>query len=370
MMTKLKLRGISKNFGRGAVVRDLDLDVADGEFVALLGPSGCGKSTTLSIIAGFEQPDAGELQLDGKTITASAPQQRNIGLVFQDYALFTRMTVRENLEFGLKVRRFGSSERRRRLGEFVERMGLGDILERRSSSLNMSEMQKVALARALIVGPSVILLDEPMSNLDSAVRARLRSELKLIQKEFRQTILYVTHDQIEAMTMADRIAVMRGGVIEQIGTPREIYNDPRNRFVAEFIGEPAINLINGHIDEAGNLSTEPHGLMKSGQNWPYSGDLLLGIRPFDVIAKQTADATTVPATITDIENLGAEQVVHFAYGRQLICAVVPRRFSRVGETLHVAFDLANVHAIDPANGRVVGNGKEARAHRCGFEAQQ
>jgi multiple sugar transport system ATP-binding protein len=234
----------------------------------------------------------------------------------------------------------------------------------------MSEMKKVALARALIVGPSVILLDEPMSNLDSAVRARLRTELKLIQKEFRQTVLYVTHDQIEAMTMADRIAVMRDGAIEQIGTPREIYDRPRNRFVAEFIGEPAINLIKGHIDEAGNVSTEPHGLVKSRQNWRYSGDLLLGIRPFDVQAKRTPDATTVPAVITDIENLGAEQVVHFPYGRQLICAVVPRRFSRVGETLHVAFDFANVHAIDPTHGEVISNGTEATANRRGVEVRQ
>jgi multiple sugar transport system ATP-binding protein len=355
----LVLQNLRKVYEDRPVVKDFTLSVLDREFVALLGPSGCGKSTILAMIAGFEQPDAGSVSIDGRSVDALPPHRRKVGLVMQDYAIFSRMTVRQNLEFGLKMQSLGSSERRARVSELVERLSLGDLLKRKGDALNLSEMQRVALARALITRPSLLLLDEPMSNLDASVRSRLRSELKLIQREFDQTILYVTHDQIEAMSMADRIAVMRDGTIEQIGAPEEVYRRPRNRYVAQFLGEPPINFIDCTVEQRFG---EPVARMPSNGALPlprgtiFEGAAVLAIRPHNVRVAHQANQHTETARVADIENLGAEHVLHLDYGDQLLAVVTTPGYASVGDILHLAFDLIHAHLIDPASGEVVASG--------------
>ncbi|MEO1105979.1 MAG: ABC transporter ATP-binding protein, partial [Pseudomonadota bacterium] len=252
MTARLALDGVAKSFGETLAVRDMSLSLAPGEFVSLLGPSGCGKSTTLAMVAGFETPTRGTILIDGKDVSRRPPGKRAIGLVFQDYAVFSRLSVRGNLLFGLEAQGVGRAERKRRFEAIVERLDLGHLLNRRGANLNMSEMQRVALARVLVTEPLLLLLDEPMSNLDAAIRERLRTELKALQQDLGQTVLYVTHDQVEAMAMSDRIAVMNDGVIEQIGTPEDIYHRPATRFVAEFIGDPPINPLPSVVSAQGN----------------------------------------------------------------------------------------------------------------------
>jgi ABC-type sugar transport system ATPase subunit len=238
-------------------------------------------------------------------------------------------------------------------------LSLGDLLKRKGDALNLSEMQRVALARALITRPSLLLLDEPMSNLDASVRSRLRSELKLIQREFDQTILYVTHDQIEAMSMADRIAVMRDGTIEQIGAPEEVYRRPRNRYVAQFLGEPPINFIDCTVEQRFG---EPVARMPSNGALPlprgtiFEGAAVLAIRPHNVRVAHQANQHTETARVADIENLGAEHVLHLDYGEQQLAVVTSPGYASVGDILHLAFDLIHAHLIDPASGEVVASG--------------
>lgn len=352
---KLVLAGLRKVFNGNAVVTDFNLAVGEGEFVALLGPSGCGKSTTLSMIAGFERPDGGEILLNGRRLNEVAPQHRHIGLVPQDYAVFSRLTVAENLDFGLRARKLPRAIRRERLEACAERLDLRHIWTRRGGSLNVSEMQRVALARSLITEPSVVLLDEPMSNLDAGIRAKLRVELKGIQRDFKQTIIYVTHDQIEAMAMADRIVVMQDGAIRQVGTPLEVYRNPLNRFVAEFIGEPRMNILRGRVGastdaaQAGETSFRTSG----GVDIPLTagafavGEFLLGIRPHDVIVTGVSRRGAVPAKVIDVENLGAEYLLHLDLGSERLAAIVPRRSAAAGDTVFVAVDIGKAVLFDP-----------------------
>jgi multiple sugar transport system ATP-binding protein len=356
MTGKLALHNVGKVFGSRWVVKEFSLTVSEGEFVALLGPSGCGKSTILGMIAGFLHPDAGTVSIDGQSVDHLPPHRRNIGMVMQDYAVFSRMTVRQNLEFGLEMRSFSRRERGARVAEFAERLSLDRLLDRRGDNLNLSEMQRVALARALVTKPSLLLLDEPMSNLDASVRSRLRSELKLIQREFNQTVLYVTHDQIEAMTMADRIVAMRDGAIEQIGTPTGVYRFPRNRYVAQFLGEPPINLLDCTVEERLGeiiLSALPNGPLALKQGIDFQGATILAIRPHHVRVTRDGGGETGTAKVADIENLGSEHVLHLDYGGQHLAAMVMQGYAAVGDIVHVSFDLHHAHLIDPASGVVV-----------------
>jgi multiple sugar transport system ATP-binding protein len=277
----------------------------------------------------------------------------------QDYAVFSRMTVRQNLEFGLEMRSMSRSERRRTVGEFAERLFLDKLLDRKGAALNLSEMQRVAVARALVTEPSLLLLDEPMSNLDAAVRSRLRSELKLIQREFGQTVLYVTHDQIEAMSMADRIAAMRDGVIEQVGSPAEVYRSPRNLYVAKFLGEPPINLLDCRIEQRSGgpvVCTLPNDELPLRRGILIEGATILAMRPHHVQVAPARGGDIGKVKVADVENLGAEHVLHLDYGGQHLEAMAAPGFASVGDLVQVSLDLAHAHLIDPVTGVVVASG--------------
>jgi ABC-type sugar transport system ATPase subunit len=360
---RLELRDVRKSFDGVEAVRGSRLRLEAGEFLSLLGPSGCGKSTTLAMIAGFLTPDSGDILVDGRRINDLAPQHRGIGLVFQDYAVFTRLSVESNLAFGLEARGVPRRERRTRIDEIAETLQLGSLMKRRGGSLNMSEMQRVALARVLVTRPSLLLLDEPMSNLDAALRASLRSELKQIQRDLGQTVLYVTHDQVEAMSMSDRIAVMSEGRLLQVATPDEIYHHPATRFVAEFIGDPPINMLPCEVvvsDRGPRLRTALHDLAANGTA-AGAGRHLLAIRPHDVEASREAGRETAPSTVVLVENLGAEHVVHVAYGEDLLSVVTAPGFAGIGDTIHLRLDLGRAHIVDLSSGRVQTAGREARA---------
>jgi multiple sugar transport system ATP-binding protein len=359
MTSKLGLQNIGKVYGPRWVVKDFSLTVSEGEFVALLGPSGCGKSTILAMIAGFVRPDSGTVLIDERRVDNVPPQRRNVGLVMQDYAIFSRMTVRQNLEFGLEMQSMSRPERRRTVGEFAERLSLDKLLDRKGAALNLSEMQRVAVARALVTKPSLLLLDEPMSNLDAAVRSRLRSELKLIQREFGQTVLYVTHDQIEAMSMADRIAAMRDGVIEQVGSPAEVYRSPRNLYVAKFLGEPPINLLDCRIEQRSGgpvVCTLPNDELPLRRGILIEGTTILAIRPHHVQVAHARGGDIGKVKVADVENLGAEHVLHLDYGGQHLEAMAAPGFASVGDLVQVSLDLAHAHLIDPVTGVVVASG--------------
>jgi multiple sugar transport system ATP-binding protein len=337
-------------------VKRLDLALAPGEFLSLLGPSGCGKSTTLAMIAGFIRPDTGRIVVDGKVVNDVPPQRRRIGLVFQDYAVFTRLSVRGNLLFGLEAQRVPRAERTARLARIAERLGLSALLDRRGASLNMSEMQRVALARVLVTDPELLLLDEPMSNLDAAVRASLRGELKRIQKDLRQSILYVTHDQAEAMSMSDRIAIMSAGELLQIGTPDEIYNHPVNRFVAEFIGDPPINILKCELRSNGAeviACTALQDLVPLGRGHVGAAEYVLAVRPYDLTLTRSAGGTAPTGIVRLIENLGAENVVHVEYGDALAAVVTEPGLVSVDDRVEVRIDPRRVHLIDALSGQVM-----------------
>jgi ABC-type sugar transport system ATPase subunit len=312
-------------------VRDLSLTLGRGEFLSLLGPSGCGKSTTLGMIAGFIPPDAGDILIDGSRVNELSPQRRRIGLVLQDYAVFTSLTVRANLSFGLEVKGLKRGKRRYAVDELARQFDLFDLLDRRGGSLNMSEMQRVALARTLATEPELLLLDEPMSNLDAEIRARLRGELRQLQKSLAQTVLYVTHDQAEALSMSDRVAVMRDGEIVQVATPHEIYHRPANRFVAEFIGAVL------------HTSAVP---IASGRHW-------LGVRPHDIELVAEALPGAVPAPLRFVENFGARHVLHAEYAGDLLRIEVVPAARSIGEMLHLRFSTGRGLLIDRTSERVV-----------------
>jgi multiple sugar transport system ATP-binding protein len=356
MTAKLKLSGISKCFNGRDAVRDLSLTLGRGEFLSLLGPSGCGKSTTLAMIAGFITPDAGDILVDGARINDLSPRLRRVGLVQQDYAVFTSLTVRANLAFGLEVKGLGRSARRSAVDRLARLFDLGDVLDHRGGNLNMSEMQRVALARSLASEPELLLLDEPMSNLDAESRARLRGELRQLQKSLQQTVLYVTHDQAEALSMSDRVAVMRDGEIVQVSTPDDIYYRPANRFVAEFIGDPPLNIIPCDVsaDAARTAIALAGGAVLHVSAAPIAwGRQWLGVRPHDIEVAGDAAPGTVPALLRFVENFGARHVLHAEYAGDLIRIEIASAARSIGETIHLRFSPERALLIDRLSERVV-----------------
>jgi len=360
---KVALENLRKEFGKLVAVDNLSLEIKDKHFVSFLGPSGCGKTTTLRMIAGLLAPSSGKIFFDGKDVTEMTPQDRKVGLVFQDYAVFPHMNAYNNIAWGLKIRRVPKQEIKKKVTEVAELLNVNDILRTMPSSMNQSELQRVALARTLVTNPSVLLLDEPLSNIDAALRARMRTELKRLQLDIMQTVIYVTHDQIEAMSMSDEVAVMNLGVLQQFGSPDEIYNHPNNRFVAGFIGSPPMNFIDVSLEEEGDRLYLDQGTFrmdvtkygKTIKEGASSSELTLGIRPEDLlIDAQRTSKTDVEASIFAVEPIGSESIVNVMAGGTTIRVIASDEVTaKLGKTSYVGFDVDKIHLIDKKTEKVM-----------------
>ncbi|MGL4291288.1 MAG: ABC transporter ATP-binding protein [Phreatobacter sp.] len=366
-MAGVTLSNIVKRYDDVEAVRGINLDIADHEFVVLVGPSGCGKSTTLRMIAGLEEISDGEIAIDGDVVNDVPPKDRDIAMVFQNYALYPHMTVAENMSFGLRLKRFPKAEIKERVDEAARILDITELLNRKPKALSGGQRQRVAMGRAIVRHPKVFLFDEPLSNLDAKLRVQMRTEIKKVHLKVRTTTVYVTHDQVEAMTLADRVVVMNHGRIEQIGPPNELYHAPKTRFVAGFIGSPAMNFIPARIEEASGALrvrlTDTIALAipeaKTARYRPHAGKdgLLLGLRPEHITETDphmAAGKEPFQVKLDVIEPMGNETLVYFAVeGTQLCGRVDPNAGARDGEPMRLAADLNHMHLIDGASGLVL-----------------
>jgi multiple sugar transport system ATP-binding protein len=360
-MPSVEFRNIHKHYGSLAVLEDLNLSVGDGEFLVLLGPSGCGKTTLLNLLAGLQEVTAGEILIDGEDITDRDPKDRGLAMVFQSYALYPTKTVRGNLRFGLAAQKLEKSEIERRVSWAAELLQITPLMDRKPSQLSGGQRQRVAIGRALVKNVGVFLFDEPLSNLDAKLRTEMRIEIKKLHEEINSTIVYVTHDQIEAMTMATKIAVMDGGVIQQFGTPDEIYEHPANLFVAGFIGAPAMNFVDATIRNADGVKAETTGGITVDlshyefQTTPQDGQAIkIGLRPehFDVHGCDGVAAFELPVLST--ERTGSDATIFLDLDGQLLLARAEpgvARQIRDGETIRVAFPAGKANVFDARTGR-------------------
>jgi multiple sugar transport system ATP-binding protein len=343
-MAQLSLKGLTKRFGEVEAVLGVDLDVAHEEFVVLVGPSGCGKSTILRMIAGLEEATAGEIRIGERLVNNVAPRDRDIAMVFQNYALYPHKTVHGNIAFALRAKGLPKAEVEQRVAQAAAVLGLADLLERKPGELSGGQRQRVAMGRAIVRDPAVFLFDEPLSNLDAELRTRLRGEIKKLHRRLRATIVYVTHDQVEAMTLADRIVILNKGKVEQVGSPTEVYAAPANLFVAGFIGSPAMNMIPLEVAAA-------HGIAHAD-----GMSATFGIRPEDIalLPPGVQAPAAVDAQVTMVEPLGAEFLLSFALnGHEITAKIAGRTLPRIGERLRFAFNTRHAHVFDGATGRRV-----------------
>jgi len=309
-MASIELKNIEKSFGTNKVINKFDIKINDGEFIVLVGPSGCGKSTLLRMISGLESVDVGEIYLDNKLINNLIPSKREIAMVFQSYALYPHMNVFENMSFGLKMEKIPKSEINQKVNNAASTLQIEDLLERKPKQLSGGQRQRVAIGRAITRSPKVFLFDEPLSNLDAALRSEMRVEISKLHKKMNSNIIYVTHDQVEAMTLADRIVVLNKGNVEQYGTPNEIYSDPNNIFVAEFIGSPKMNIIKVNKEHISNLNTfQLFNNKITFDNLEFKDEIYIGIRPEDISLKNNHEIK-IDAKIDLVENLGFEKIIH------------------------------------------------------------
>ncbi len=376
-MAQIVFDGVVKTYDGGhTAVRGLDLDIRDGEFMVLVGPSGCGKTTALRMIAGLEDVTGGKLLINGEVANDLSPRNRNIAMVFQSYALYPHLSVADNIAFGLKVRRVPDEEIKRKVKDVAELLELTDYLNRKPAKLSGGQRQRVAMGRALVRSPNAFLMDEPLSNLDARLRGQMRAEIAKLQKMSAVTTVYVTHDQVEAMTMGDRVAVMNRGTLQQLDTPRRLYDHPANLFVASFIGSPPINLAAGElVTHAGGAAVRTGNFLlpvaRVGATRPDSGKVIVGIRP-EALRPAVAAAETgvISATVAFVEDLGATLLIHLDAGdaemvhagvvdddedikviRPRLRAMVDGGLSiRAGDVMHFAVDPAAIHVFDAATG--------------------
>jgi multiple sugar transport system ATP-binding protein len=371
-LAAIEFHGVAKVYPDGTrAVESLDLAIKEDEFMVFVGPSGCGKTTALRMVAGLEEISEGEILIGGRVVNEVQSKDRDVAMVFQNYALYPHMTVAQNLAFGLKLRKFDKAEVRRRVSVAAATLGLEDYLDRKPSALSGGQRQRVAMGRAIVREPHAFLMDEPLSNLDAQLRVQMRAEIQKLQRTLGVTTIYVTHDQTEAMTMGDRIAVMRGGTLQQVDAPEQVYRWPVNRFVAGFIGSPAMNMVNARLTRANGdliVSFGEHSLVigdealaaRPALRAHEGGEVVLGIRPEDL--EDAAFAAEAPGrTLTTVctlrEALGSEVLVHFAAvedgSSTFIARVHPLTSARMGEPLQLVVDTARLHFFEPASGLAI-----------------
>jgi multiple sugar transport system ATP-binding protein len=355
-MATVETRGVKKYYGDVVAVNGVDLVTKDGEFLVLLGPSGCGKTTLLRMIAGFETPSAGELVIAGEVVNDLPPRARKIAMVFQSYALYPHMTVFDNLAFGLKLRKTPKADIKRRVDEAAGILGLEKFLDRKPKALSGGQRQRVALGRAIVREPAVFLMDEPLSNLDAKLRVQTRAEIARLHQRLGTTTVYVTHDQVEAMTMGDRIAVMRDGLLQQVGSPQDLYDHPQNIFVAGFIGSPSMNFATAKATEGqelmlGNARLDLTGKpARAAAERPKGTDLLIGFRPehLELVNGQEPDAMKFPATVDVVEYLGNEVLIHAqAEGHEIVALLPSDKELKIGDQVELAVPMDKLHIFDP-----------------------
>ncbi|MCX2690318.1 sn-glycerol-3-phosphate ABC transporter ATP-binding protein UgpC [Pseudomonas sp. DCB_CB] len=384
-MATLELRNVNKTYGSGLpdTLKDIQLSIKDGEFLILVGPSGCGKSTLMNCIAGLEQITGGAILIDEQDVSGMSPKDRDIAMVFQSYALYPTMSVRENIEFGLKIRKLPQAAIDEEVARVAKLLQIEHLLARKPAQLSGGQQQRVAMGRALARRPKIYLFDEPLSNLDAKLRVEMRTEMKLMHQRLKTTTVYVTHDQIEAMTLGDKVAVMKDGIIQQFGTPQQIYNDPANQFVASFIGSPPMNFIPVRLArqdgrllallDSGQARCElPLGLAADALE---GREIILGIRP-EQIAQGAADGNGLPAIRAEVqvtEPTGPDLLVFVTLNQTKVCCrLAPDVACRVGDTLNLQFDPARVLLFDAANGErlhLAGTGATAKDNVAHFKGR-
>jgi len=361
-MATVGFRNVQKTYGgKVKVIHGIGFDIADGEFVVLVGPSGCGKSTLLRMLAGLEDISGGEILIDGKVVNELESKDRDIAMVFQSYALYPHMTVRENMAFSLRLRNAEQKLTDERVAKAAKILNLDQLLDRHPRELSGGQRQRVAMGRAIVRDPKVFLFDEPLSNLDAKLRVAMRAEIKALHQRLKTTTVYVTHDQIEAMTMADRIVVMHDGIIEQIGTPLDLYDRPTNLFVAQFIGSPAMNVIEGTLRMPSNGAADTVVEAAGGARWPVPPQLggrqgqavHYGIRPGDIHIAPAGQG--IAAKVIVVEPTGAETELLLQVGdAQIIVVIHGRTAALPDDTIHLAIDADKAHVFDSASGNRLG----------------
>ena len=369
-MAGVKFEGVTKRFAAATVVDRLDLDIADKEFLVLVGPSGCGKSTTLRMLAGLEEVSEGRILIGGRIVNDLPPRERDIAMVFQSYALYPHKTVFENLAFGLRNRGYPDVQVRRRVHGVAETLAITGLLDRRPRHLSGGQRQRVALGRAIVREPAVFLMDEPLSNLDAQLRVTMRSELIKLHRRIETTVVYVTHDQVEALTMGSRIAVLKDGVLEQVGTADQLYHEPANRFVASFIGSPAMNFLNGRLQGTGGRLAFVAGDLAVPLERPPLAEhdgregIVLGIRPEHLALEPAGAASAEPppsGEVLYVEPMGGEALVGVDLGgREVVARVDGRRRRHVGERVALNVDRGQIHLFDARTGAAI---RTAGSHR-------
>ncbi|MDD2524235.1 MAG: sn-glycerol-3-phosphate ABC transporter ATP-binding protein UgpC [Endomicrobiaceae bacterium] len=366
-MADIVLKNVYKSYGDIKIVKDFNLEIPDKEFCILVGPSGCGKTTTLRMVAGLEEITAGDIFIDGVRVNDTPPKDRDIAMVFQNYALYPHMTVYDNMGFALKLKGYDKKEIEKRVKEAADILGIGHLLDRKPKQLSGGQRQRVAVGRAIVRKPKVFLFDEPLSNLDAKLRVQMRAELKKLHERLQSTMLYVTHDQTEAMTMGDRICVMKDGIIQQVAGPLELYDNPANRFVAGFIGSPPMNFFDVDVTlsgedvilREGSFDIKVPDSMKERVKQYNNKKIVMGVRPEDIYDKLFANLThkevsSFSATVEIVEPLGSEIYLHFTTGKNIMVAKVDaNNKAKSNQVIEVIFDLKKIHLFEAETGATI-----------------
>ena len=350
-MANVQLRNVRKSYAGSEVIHGIDAVVADGEFIVIVGPSGCGKSTLLRMVAGLEEITGGEIVIGDRVVNTLEPKDRDIAMVFQNYALYPHMSVFDNMAYGLKIRGLAKGDIKARVDRAAAILELGPLLERKPRALSGGQRQRVAMGRAIVREPAVFLFDEPLSNLDAKLRVQMRFEIQKLHRRLKTTSLYVTHDQVEAMTLAQRMIVMNAGRAEQIGTPMDVYENPATQYVAGFIGSPSMNFLAGRSEGSGGIALAHGGAVRHASGTADTGRAVtVGIRPEHLVPAEAAGAL-FSGSVEMVEQLGADMLVHLAHGGDLLTARLPHgALPALGSTLHLTADPARVYLFDAATG--------------------